>query len=159
MNASFWIDKLKLLPHPEGGFYRETYRSGEIINNVNGDERNVSTAIYFLLEGEDKSHFHRIRSDELWFFHQGQALEILVLNGSGLSKILLGPDAENGEHFQARINAGDWFAARLKDGRGYALVSCTVAPGFDFNDFELAKADVLSQQFSEHSGIIREMSL
>ncbi len=77
MNANDWVAQLHLLPHPEGGYYKETYRSKEesLFDDFNG-KRSISTAIYFLLEGKDKSHFHRIQSDELWFFHEGSALEI-----------------------------------------------------------------------------------
>jgi len=160
MNAEFWIEKLKLLPHPEGGYYRETYRCNQFVS-AEGFEgsRNISTAIYFLLDGENKSHFHRIKSDELWFFHEGAALDILLLNDAGLETISLGKNPEQGESLQAIVPAGCWFGARLKDWKGYALVSCTVAPGFDFRDFELANKEGLMKNFPQHAKVIDEMSL
>ena len=141
------IDKLQLLPHPEGGFYRETYRSEMKITTENGPLRNVSTAIFYLLEGADRSHFHRIKSDELWFFHAGQTLEILVLNDHKLERILLGNKLEAGELPQACIPANSWFASHVKDESGFSLVSCTVAPGFDFADFEMAERAELLKEF------------
>lgn len=160
MDASFWIKKLNLLPHPEGGYYRETYRCNMQITAKDFEgSRNISTAIYFLLDGKSKSHFHRIKSDELWFFHEGSALEVLLLNERGLETIVLGKNAENGESFQAIVPAGCWFGARLKEGKDYALVSCTVAPGFDFRDFELAKKESLKKEFPQHIPIIDDMTL
>jgi uncharacterized protein len=160
MNASYWIEKLNLLPHPEGGYYRETYRCEQVIKSGRFDAgRNVSTAIYFLLERKNKSHFHRIKSDELWFFHEGYTLEILVLTPEGLQNILLGKNADQGESLQAVIPAGHWFAARIKNENGFGLVSCTVAPGFDFRDFELAKKEEMKKLFPGNEKLIDEMCL
>jgi uncharacterized protein len=160
MNAAFWIEKLNLLPHPEGGYYKETYRSSSTIPAGRFDKnRNVCTAIYFLLQEKDKSHFHRIKSDELWFFHEGAVLEILVLDEKGLSIILLGKNPEAGESLQAMIPAHTWFAARLRQQEGFALVSCTVAPGFEFSEFELGKKEVMEKKFPSHAQIIEEMCL
>ena len=149
--AQDWITSLNLLPHPEGGYYKETYRSPEqaLFAGFKGP-RSISTAIYFLLEGKNKSHFHRIQSDELWFFHEGVTLEILLLHKDRVETILLGKE----EQLQAIIPAGLWFGARVKDQTGYALVSCTVAPGFDFNDFELGKKTELLDLFPQHKEII-----
>lgn len=160
MSASYWIKNLGLLPHPEGGFFKETYRCQDQIK-VQGSEamRNISTAIYFLLEDKNKSHFHRIKSDELWFHHEGNALEILLLDSSELKIISLGKGLEKGESLQAIIPAGKWFAARVKDGKGFALVSCTVAPGFDFQDFELADLNDLLKEYPRYEKDIREMTL
>lgn len=149
MNTKSLIKQLQLEPHPEGGYYRETYRSNESITTPNGKKRTVSTAIYYLLENEDKSHFHRISSDELWFHHQGEAIEILLLHYNRLDTLLIGNDLEKGELPQARIPANTWFSARLKNAKGYSLVSCTVAPGFEFADFELAKREQLVQQYPQ----------
>lgn len=147
MDVKELIHKLQLLVHPEGGFYRETYRSTESIITGKEQVRNISTAIYYLLQNEDKSHFHRIQSDELWFFHQGQPMEINIIHDSQLITIHLGNDLENGEVPQAIIPANCWFAASVKNATGYSLVSCTVAPGFDFSDFELANREGLVQQY------------
>jgi predicted cupin superfamily sugar epimerase len=143
------IKNLKLLPHPEGGYYKEMYRAEQKINLDNGKSRNVSTAIFYLLENEDKSRFHRIASDELWFFHQGNPLEILSIQNGKLIKTVLGNNFEDGEVLQAVIPAHTWFASRVKNSKGYALVSCTVAPGFDFADFELADRDKLINEFPD----------
>ena len=143
------IKNLKLLPHPEGGYYKEMYRAEQKINLDNGKSRNVSTAIFYLLENEDKSRFHRIASDELWFFHQGNPLEILSIQNGNLIKTVLGNNFEDGELLQAVIPAHTWFASRVKNSKGYALVSCTVAPGFDFADFELADRDKLINEFPD----------
>ncbi len=158
MTAKEIIQQLQLLPHPEGGWYRETYRSAETMTTKNGAKRNVCTAIYFLLEGKDKSHFHRIVSDETWFFHSGEALEILMIEGRELRSVLLGNNLSKGEMLHFTVPARTWFAASIKSGTGYSLVSCTVAPGFDFADFELAERAKLSNEFSELKNVIREFT-
>jgi predicted cupin superfamily sugar epimerase len=158
MSAQDIIRHLHLMPHPEGGYYRETYRAAPTVVTAEGHTRNVSTAIYYLLENEDKSHFHRIKSDELWFFHQGQALEIILLTNGQLSHIILGSDFATGALPQAVIPANTWFAARLQQGAGYALVSCTVAPGFDFLDFELAEREALTREFPHLEDIVQQFT-
>jgi predicted cupin superfamily sugar epimerase len=158
-DAKYFIDKIGMLPHPEGGFYKETYRSKEVVYNSENNQRNISTAIYFLLEKENKSHFHRIKSDELWFHHEGETLEILSIQNGSLIRTFLGSDLENGEVLQTTIPANVWFASRMKNYQGFGLVSCTVAPGFDFADFEMAKKDELVKEFPHLNEIIEEMSL
>ena len=157
--AQYFIEKLALQPHPEGGFYKETYRANEEIENVNGNKRNLSTAIYFLLEKENKSHFHKIKSDELWFHHYGATLEILYIKNNEIETILLGNDIENGEVLQATIPANTWFASRMKNYENFGLVSCTVSPGFDFEDFEMAKKEELVTLYPELKALIEEMCL
>lgn len=156
MSANNIIQQLQLKPHPEGGYYAETYRSAQIITNSKQEYRNISTAIYYLLEDKNKSHFHRIQSDELWFFHQGEPLEILILQNKMLKTITVGNSIANGEMPQVLITANTWFAVKIKNETGFSLVSCTVAPGFDFMDFELAKRDELVQQFPDQKNIIDE---
>jgi predicted cupin superfamily sugar epimerase len=158
MDAGNLIQKLQLQPHPEGGFYQETYRSEAIMTTTEGSVRNVSTAIYFLLENDEKSHFHRIKSDEAWFFHQGESIEIVILDDGKLQTIVLGNNLEKGEVPQAIVPANVWFASRIKHGIGYALVSCTVAPGFDFADFELARRNDLITEFPEYKSVIEEFT-
>ncbi|MDB5272049.1 MAG: hypothetical protein JWO58_416 [Chitinophagaceae bacterium] len=157
MNASDWIKQLVLLPHPEGGHYKETYRCAEelAVTGLEG-KRNISTAIYFLLEGNHRSHFHRIQSDELWFFHEGTALEIFILREEKIEVMVLGKNIAEGEMLQAIIPAGVWFGARVQHQKDFALVSCTVAPGFDFRDFELGKKKELVKLFPQHELIIEE---
>jgi predicted cupin superfamily sugar epimerase len=147
MTSKDIVNHLGLLPHPEGGYYKETYRAGETVINQNGRSRNVCTAIYFLLEETDKSHFHRILSDELWFFHLGQPLEVICIFEGKLKSVVLGNNILSGELLSFRVPANTWFASRIKGEKGFGLVSCTVAPGFDFDDFELAARDKLTQEY------------
>jgi hypothetical protein len=158
MSAQEIVDKLKLTPHPEGGFYTETYRSDYTIVNERKENRNISTAIYYLLEDEDKSLFHRIQSDELWFFHLGQPLEIILIQSKHLTTIILGNDIKKDEFPQVRIPANTWFAARVKNAKGFSLVSCTVSPGFDFADFDLAKREDLVQQYPHLKDVIEKFT-
>src|SRR5277367_3465504 len=154
-DAKYWITKLGLIPHPEGGYFRQTYRADLVIPrealqpNFTG-ARAVSTAIYFLLDGENFSAFHRIRSDELWHFYAGSSLQVHVIaDDGGYSRILLGSNPDAGEVFQAVVKAGCWFASCLLVPKSFALVGCTVAPGFDFEDFELAKRSELIELFPQ----------
>ncbi|UOQ71049.1 cupin domain-containing protein [Hymenobacter cellulosilyticus] len=158
MSAQTIIDTLQLLPHPEGGYYKETYRAATSITTETGASRNVSTAIHYLLADADKSHFHRIQSDELWFFHQGQALEIVFIQDKQLVTITLGNAIERGEVPQAMIPANVWFGARVKGEAGFALVSCTVAPGFDFQDFELGRREALLQEYPHLRAAIEQFT-
>lgn len=159
MNAQDLIHHLQLRPHPEGGYYRETYRSAQGLTTPENQARSVSTAIYFLLEDANKSHFHRIKSDELWFFHQGQPLEIILIQDGQPRTILLGLDLASGAVPQAVIPAGTWFAARVQHESGFGLVSCTVAPGFDFADFELAERAALTQEFPQLRELIAAFTM
>ncbi len=235
--AQYWIEKLRLVPHPEGGYFRQTYKSELMVEAATSKgsdpgeshsfARNVkrvgrpeicgaraaSTAIYFLLEGENFSAFHRLRSDEMWHFYAGSALIVHVIDAEGeYSSILLGNDAERGEVFQAVVKAGCWFASEIardslpsagsdggptsrktgekrgtppvgSDGdptsretgekRGtplssqydeseahptYALVGCTVAPGFEFEDFELARREELARAHPRHRKLIERLT-
>ncbi len=162
--ARNWIDRLRLRPHPEGGWFHETYRSAEIIpatalpERFHG-ERCFSTAICFLLEGEQFSAFHRIASDELWHFYCGSTLAIHVIAPDGeYSKIRLGHDPDAGAVLQGIVPAGCWFGAELEDRQSYGLAGCTVAPGFDFADFEIATRNELSMRYPQHQSIIRRLT-
>lgn len=127
-----------LQAHPEGGFYRETFRSELRINTAFG-QRNSSTAILYLLSGSDVSRFHRIDADEVWHFHEGGALAIYSLLLDGSTRVdVLGPDNP-----QVVITAGVWFGAALVKPDGYGFVGCTVSPGFEFSGFELAEPEIL----------------
>ena len=137
------IDRLGLCPHPEGGYFRETYRASEQVSTPWGP-RAASTAILFLLPAGERSHWHRIRSDEAWHFHGGGGLLIHELSPSGQTRTTrLGMDLPAGEQPQHVVPAGRWFAAEPAAGSAWSLVSCTVAPGFDFSDFQLARSDDL----------------
>ena len=158
--ARYWIEKLELQPHPEGGFYKETYRSaGTTVVGEEGKQRNHSTAIYFLLLEDKFSAFHRIQSDELWHFYAGSPIHIYVIDSQGhLQTIRLGSHPEKGEHFQAVVPANCWFASRMAQPHTYALVGCTVAPGFDFQDFEMAERSTLLGQYPQHAQIITALT-
>jgi len=157
------VDHYQMLPHPEGGYYKESYRSSETFSSLGLPDRFkgnrvFGTAIYFLLDQGNFSAFHRIQSDETWHFYAGQTLEIFVLHHDGTLQIIqLGNQMQQGETFQATVPAGAWFASRPAAHSTYSLVGCTVAPGFDFADFELAKADALVKEFPQHASIIREL--
>jgi len=159
-DAAYWIQKLGLEPHPEGGHYRQTYCADlvlakEALPPQFTGARLASTAIYFLLQKTDFSAFHRLRSDELWHFYVGGSLLVHVIEADGrYSRIQLGSDPESGEALQAIVKARCWFASHLKNENSFALVGCTVAPGFDFEDFELAKRQELEQRYPQHRGVI-----
>lgn len=157
--AEYWIKHLDLQAHPEGGFYKETYRSLDTIPTEGlplrfDSPRNFSTAIYFLLRSEDRSMFHRIKSDELWHFHAGASLSIYVLMNDELVIHTLGAEPDKGQSLQIVIPANSWFGARVNENNSYVLAGCTVAPGFDFQDFELAKRADLLNEFPKHQAII-----
>lgn len=158
MPAQELIKTLQLKPHPEGGYYKETYRSKDTMQVHPDKNRNISTAIYYLLENKDKSHFHRIQSDELWFFHQGEPLEVVAIIDEKEVRIVLGNDIAAGHLPQAVIPAHTWFGSHVKDGKGYSLVSCTVAPGFDFADFEVAERKELIRRYPHLEKLIREFT-
>lgn len=159
----YWIEKLGLQPHPEGGFFRQTYKSelmiaGEVLPGFTG-ARAASTAIYFLLEGDNFSAFHRLQSDEVWHFYAGSALTVHVISSGGeYSTILLGNDTESGQVFQSIVRAGCWFASHVWDWKGWALVGCTVAPGFEFEDFEMGSRERLVREYPQHAHLITRLS-
>ena len=154
---------LGLEPHPEGGFFRETYRAAETVPTPRG-ERAASTAILFLVTAAAISHLHRLASDELWVFQGGLPLELVVLSpGGGLETRLVGDAATPGPDApvpQALVPAGSWQGARLAGGphlpasRAWALVSCVVSPGFDYEDFELGERDALLAAYPRHAEIV-----
>ena len=160
LTANDYIEQLNLLPHPEGGYYKETYRSSNELQ-VKGfvGERSVATSIYFLLSDNEKSHLHRIKSDEQWYYHNGNVLEIIIFHQGKLSIQLLGKDIENGESLHITVPARAWFGSRVKDQTGFVLVSCVVAPGFDFADFELALYKKVSRDFPAYDSVLKEMCI
>lgn len=162
-DARYWIEKLELAAHPEGGFFRQTYKSDLLIarDALLGfpEGRAASTAIYFLLEGKNFSAFHRLRSDEVWHFYAGSPLIVHVIEPSGsYSSFLLGKDAEARQMFQEVVRAGCWFASNVADWKGWALVGCTVAPGFEFDDFEIGKREELVRTYPLHKEIIEKLT-
>jgi predicted cupin superfamily sugar epimerase len=155
------INHYQLLPHPEGGYYKETYRSAANIHQAALPEqfsgaRSISTAIYFLLLKDLFSAFHRIKSDECWHFYEGDSLHVHVLHLNGEYELIkMGRDSANGEVYQAIVPAGAWFASESMG--EYSFVGCTVAPGFDFNDFELAFADKLKTEYPKNTELIERL--
>lgn len=138
------IEFLNLESHPEGGFFKETYRATGMIEN----KRNYSTAIYFLLPEGTKSKLHRIASDELWHFYLGGPLTIVQISPKGeVLETTLGPDFKKDQRPQHIVPAGHWFGAYPSAGIPFSLVGCTVAPGFDFADFEMGDRTQLLKQF------------
>lgn len=158
--ASWWIEKLNLVPHPEGGYYAEVFRSEELIPVKALPERYpadrpFSTSIYYLLEQGDYSAFHRISSDEMWYFHDGDLLEMLMIDRQGrLHRKLLGNFGEALP--QLIIPHGHWFAVHPLG--AYSLVGCNVAPGFDFADFSMGSREELSTAYPHLTEVIRQFT-
>ena len=152
------INRLKLKPHPEGGYFKETYRSAEIIQTPLGP-RNYSTSIYFLLTSDAFSAFHKINQDEVWHFYEGSPITLHVISPKGnYTHIQIGRNIEAGETLQYVVPAGHWFAAEVSKENSFALVGCTVSPGFDFADFTLAVRSELVAQFPNHKQLITKLS-
>jgi predicted cupin superfamily sugar epimerase len=133
MNADDVIRLLALKPHPEGGYFRETFRDG-----AGSDGRSRSTAIYYLLKAGEVSRWHRVDAVEVWHWYAGAPLELKIHDGSRLQTVVLGSDLIKGQVPQAIVPLGQWQSARSLG--AYSLIGCTVAPGFEFSGFELAPA-------------------
>lgn len=172
MNARDWIDTLQLEPHPEGGYYREIYHASTWMNDditldVYGAPRRSATSIYFLIEDNDVSHFHRLKSDELWFYHAGDSLAVHTISPDGTYQLHpVGLHRERGEVPQLLVPKNTIFGSTVEqsnpeDGQrhGYALVSCVVSPGFDFADFELFTQSALLTHYPNHEDIIRRLAM
>ena len=138
-DADYWIRTLRLEPHAEGGYFRRVYESA-----ANAGPSHAATGIYYLLRDSDRSRLHRLKSEELWHFYAGGGLTLHMIHpGGAFSQVRLGPDPDAGQAFQAAVPPGVWFGATLDDAAAYALVGCTVIPGFQYSDFELADRDSL----------------
>ncbi|NTS43567.1 cupin domain-containing protein [Flavisolibacter sp. BT320] len=163
MTAEQLIHHLQLVPHPEGGFYKEIYRSSgtiaaDCLAPVFDGDRHFSTSIYYLLQSGDFSAFHRIKSDEIWHFYAGGELWLHVITETGGYQCLtLGNTLKGEAQFQVVMPAGAWFAAEPATGTPFTLAGCTVSPGFDFRDFEMAKKDELAKRYPEHRAIIERL--
>ena len=143
-------------PHPEGGYYREVYRASDIVTAPNGKKRAAVTSIYYLLEDSDQSHFHRLDSDEIWYYHDGSQADIHLLHPSGQHEIKhIGREAD----LQVIIPRGTIFGARLTQGSGFILIGCVVAPGFEFEGFELISKTELIRKYPQHQEIIDQLSI
>ena len=154
------IRQFQLAAHPEGGYYRETYVSPDIIGRAGlpsrySSERRGAKAIYFLLPGDQVSKFHRIRCEEIWCFHFGFAMTIFIIHRDGtVQELLLGTEIERGEHPQLIIPHNVWFGAKVNKKNAYAFLSCITAPGFEYEDFELAERNALLQEYPQHRELI-----
>jgi predicted cupin superfamily sugar epimerase len=141
------IKKFNMQAHPEGGHFTETYRSNELVEMPNGS-RNISTAIYFLLQDEEISHLHRIKSDEMWHFYLGEPLLIFEIDENGqYHETILGPNILEGQKVQYTVRAGRWFGSTPLNASTFSFVGCTVSPGFDFKDFELMNEEIALKEY------------
>jgi len=159
--AAELIRRLGLQPHPEGGHYRETYRgTQQVLRTLQGPARSAGTAIYYLLHDNAYSAWHRIASDEIWHFYAGCALHVHVLEeGGSISTHRLGDALRDpAAAYQVMVPAGSWFGAELPEPGGCALVGCTVAPGFEFSEFELADTDALLAAYPGHEDLVRRLA-
>lgn len=159
--SNYWIEHLGLKAHPEGGYYKEVYRAELVIEPTGfAGKRNICTGIYFLLEAGQFSALHRIKSDEIWHFYDGQAVDIFTIDPSNDSAqiLRLGLDIEHGEQPMHIVKAGHWFGALPAFSEGYALVGCTVAPGFDFMDFEMPDRAFFVNTYPQHRHWIERLT-
>ena len=160
--ASKYIKQLQLKKHPEGGYFKEVYRAGEIILPSHLPKRyktyrNFSTSIYFLLEGKQFSAFHLLRSDELWHFYDGCKVLLYIIDQKGkltIKKLGRSKDCE----LQLTIEKQNWFAAEVENKKSFSLFGCTVSPGFEFDDFELGKRKKLINKFPHHKTLITRLT-
>lgn len=150
------IQQFNLQAHPEGSYYSEEYRS---VISLPDSDRQLMTSIYFLLPSEHVSNFHRIKSDELWFFHEGSPLSVHTLDEKGHTEHLLGLDFEKGQSPQLLVKAGAIFGSSVNDVDSYSFASCVVAPGFDFRDFELFTSEDLMKDYGEFEEVIRKLTV
>lgn len=165
-DKAYYLDRLDLQAHPEGGYFKESFRSDEILRQADLPERfegdrNLATAIYFLLTHGNFSAFHRIHSDETWHFYQGGTIRIHVLHDAGkVETIQLGRDLEKGQVFQHTVPANTWFASELTEdsAHDFGLAGCTVAPGFDFADFEMGDRQELLEKYPDHQETITRLT-
>jgi predicted cupin superfamily sugar epimerase len=163
-NAAYWKEQLRLEQHVEGGAYRRTYASPltapqNVLPAVFKGTRDLSSAIFFLLEQGDFSALHRLHSDEMWHFYSGCTLTICEISKDGrLIVHKLGNDPDKGETFQVLIPSGSWFGSKVEEPEGFALVGCTVTPGFDFEDFELAERGDLIRKYPQYADIITSLT-
>jgi len=163
-DPSRWIDELGLVPHPEGGFYRETWRSPEMLakGSLPGrfpGPRPLGTSILYLLRAGERSRLHRLRADETWHLYDGGPLHLHLLEpGTGHRRLALGLDVTRGESPQCLVPHGAWFGAEVGEGATHALAGCTVVPGFAFEDFELGERDALLAAFPAHRALVERLT-
>jgi len=163
-NYEYWVNKLELAKHVEGGYYKEVYKNSEAITDKElkssfSGKRHLATSIYFLLTSEDASNFHRLKSDEIWYYHAGAPLTVYVIDEKGdLKELKVGLDIENGEQPQVIVPAGSIFGSMVNKENSFSLVGCMVSYGFDFHDFELFSREELLAKYPEHKDIILKLT-
>lgn len=159
----YFIEKLGLKEHPEGGYYRECLKSADTVDagSINTEfdgSRRLWTSIYFLLKDREISRLHRLKSDEIWYYHSGTPVIIHMIGKNGeLKRVKLGLDIERGEAPQILVPKGSFFGAEM-DGTGYSLMGCMVAPGFDFADFEMPAREELIASYPQHEFLIKKLT-
>jgi hypothetical protein len=164
MNGEYWIEKLNLQKHPEGGYYRENYRCQDIINKDRlltryNDFRNASTAIYYLLLGDEFSAFHKLKSDEIFHFYSGSTLIVHIIDNEGeYHQFKLGNNLDENEVLQLVIPHDYWFASHVSESNSYSLIGCTVSPGFDFADFSLGNREELTTLYPHLIDLITKLT-
>lgn len=166
MNAAArrWVDALGMRPHPEGGFYRETWRAADAVATSAlpvrfAGDRTLGTAIVYLLPEGERSHLHRLHADEVWHLYDGGPLHLhLLVPGRGHERLVLGKDVEHGESPQVVVPHGTWFGAETAEGAGYVLVGCTTSPGFEFADFEMGEREALLAEFPAERAWIERLT-
>ncbi|WP_045905719.1 cupin domain-containing protein [Clostridium botulinum] len=162
-DANYFIEKLDMIAHPEGGYYKESFISAENITDSDltttfGDKRILWTSIYFLLRNGEVSNFHRLKSDEMWYYHSGSPLTIYMITPKGeLITEQLGLDIEKGEKPQVLVPKNYIFGSAMNN-KGYALVGCMVSPGFEFRDFELFERDTLLNLYPKYKETIEKLT-
>lgn len=157
-DANYFIEKLGLEQHPEGGYYKSTFSSEEEIDAF-GTARKLFTNIYFLLKSGDVSHFHRLKSDEVWYYHGGSSLTVHVIDEFGnYQEMKLGLDIENGAQPQVIVPKNSVFGSSVVEEESFSLVGCMVSPGFDFQDFELFTQSELISIYPQHAQIIKKLA-
>lgn len=161
--ADYFVKNLNMIPHPEGGFYKEIYASEENITSRELEvdfegSRKLWTSIYFLLRDGEVSNFHRLKSDEMWYYHSGSPLTIYMISPEGqLITEQLGINVENGEKPQVLVPKNYIFGSAMNN-QGYALVGCMVSPGFEFRDFELFERNFLLEKYPQYKEIILKLT-
>ncbi|HDK7167882.1 TPA: cupin domain-containing protein [Clostridium botulinum] len=162
-DANYFIEKLDMTAHPEGGYYKESFISAENITDSDltttfDDKRILWTSIYFLLRNGEVSNFHRLKSDEMWYYHSGSPLTIYMITPEGeLITEQLGLDIEKGEKPQVLVPKNYIFGSAMNN-KGYALVGCMVSPGFEFRDFELFERDTLLNIYPKYKETIEKLT-
>lgn len=156
MNAEYFINKLGLTSHQEGGYLKEVYQSDYVIKEFG---RSMYTSAYFLLVDNNYSAFHSLKSDEIWYYHAGESIEINIIYKDGTLKVKkLGLDIDKGEEPQVIVPGNTIFSANIPGGKGYSLVSNMVSYGFDFKDFKLYTDDELIKLYPKHKELIERFT-